>query len=244
MKRKQRGSIAIFILVGLTVLLTISLGVSGLSISNLREANRSTSSVLAYQAAQAGLELQISRSIAAIYKNNGAFQATSTDLTGDVSALVSGATASTSVTPQGDPSWAWITCTVKVGHFTRSVRQLVNAKNVGIWNNAIFAGTGASGQQINGNVNIRGSVHTLGDGEDFIDLLGTGKYFAGDSYTDSNSNGKWDPGEPFVDAVGDGKYHGPDPYNDTNGNGVYDAPLTSASLDAVFSGGGDIGNNY
>ena len=33
-----------------------------------------------------------------------------------------------------------------------------------IWDNAIFAGSGASGRVINGNVNIRGSVHILGEG--------------------------------------------------------------------------------
>jgi hypothetical protein len=40
-------------------------------------------------------------------------------------------------------------------------------------NNAIFAGVGKSGKGIAGNVDIRGSVHNLGEGEPFTEITGT-----------------------------------------------------------------------
>ena len=44
----------------------------------------------------------------------------------------------------------------------RRILALMRAVEISPWNNAIFAGEGASGRIINGNVDIRGSVHLLG----------------------------------------------------------------------------------
>ncbi len=44
----------------------------------------------------------------------------------------------------------------------RRILSLLRARQINPWNNAIFAGEGASGKLINGNVDIRGSVHLLG----------------------------------------------------------------------------------
>jgi hypothetical protein len=44
----------------------------------------------------------------------------------------------------------------------RSILALLRAREISPWNNAIFAGEGAAGRVINGNVDIRGSVHLLG----------------------------------------------------------------------------------
>ncbi|MBU4361176.1 pilus assembly PilX N-terminal domain-containing protein [bacterium] len=52
------------------------------------------------------------------------------------------------------------------GKYDNSIRYVQVDATVGslsIWDNAIFAGTGASGRVINGNVDIRGSVHILGE---------------------------------------------------------------------------------
>lgn len=51
----------------------------------------------------------------------------------------------------------------------REVESVYVAKDINVWNNAIFAGTGASGALINGNVSIHGSVHLLGDDLDPFD---------------------------------------------------------------------------
>ena len=82
-----------------------------------------------------------------------------------------------------DDVWLQSTGTLSgVGH---SVLVYVKMINVSPWNNAIFGGSGASGSMINGNVDIRGSVHILGDGlaaGDFaIDLGGTSE-LVGNNY--------------------------------------------------------------
>ena len=45
---------------------------------------------------------------------------------------------------------------------SRIAEEIVRAVNVNVWKNAIFAGAGQSGNLINGNVSVHGSVHLLG----------------------------------------------------------------------------------
>ena len=45
----------------------------------------------------------------------------------------------------------------------RRAEVVIEGADVNVWNNAIFAGAGAAGAVINGNVSIHGSVHILGD---------------------------------------------------------------------------------
>jgi hypothetical protein len=69
------------------------------------------------------------------------------------------------------------------GKYDNSIRYVQVDATVGslsIWDNAIFAGSGASGRVINGNADIRGSVHILGEELDpddpaveAIDITGT-----------------------------------------------------------------------
>ena len=60
----------------------------------------------------------------------------------------------------------------------KSIEAVYDTRDFGIWNNAIFAGVGQSGALINGNVNIAGSVHLLGDdlpeGALALNMSGTG----------------------------------------------------------------------
>jgi len=85
---------------------------------------------------------------------------------------------------------------------------------VNIWNNAVFSGHGQDGIAIKGNVGIHGSVHILGDGEEFTDL---------------NGDGDWDIGEP---------------YKDTNHDGAYDAPLAPGQPALDMTGTATLSNNY
>lgn len=61
---------------------------------------------------------------------------------------------------------------------TRYIQVDAKAGPLSVWDNAIFAGTGAYGRVINGNVDIRGSVHVLGEAgqamEWEIEIGGTG----------------------------------------------------------------------
>jgi hypothetical protein len=245
MKRHLKsGTIALVSLIAMALLLTIALGLSGLTMQNLRRSPRDTSLNLALQAAQAGVELQIARCFGAIEEEQGRFVAQTAVLTTDLAAVAPGATATAWVSPFDNGRQAWVTCNATIRGFTRSVRVRIDSKNVSIWNNAVFAGTGASGQAINGNVDVRGSVHMLGEGEKYSDLNGNAQWDPAESYTDSNRNGVWDPGEPFVDSNGDGVWSAAEPFNDANRNGIYDEPLTSADLNSSFSGNAYVGNNY
>jgi len=132
----------------------------------------------------------------------------------------------------------------KFAHRTVKVVVITDRENISVWNNVIFGGVGQAGRSIQGNVVIRGSMHLLGDGENYTDLDGDGHWSAAETYTDTNQNGKWDPGEPYTDSDGDGHYDVVEPYVDSNGNGQYDPPLTVTDLAEEVSGTANVGNNY
>lgn len=79
----------------------------------------------------------------------------------------------------------WIRSTGTVGDAVQRVLVYVKMVNLSPWDNVIFAGVGAAGKLINGNVDIRGSVHILGEGlasTDYaIDLGGTAE-LVGNNY--------------------------------------------------------------
>jgi len=243
-KKREKGAVAIYVLLSIIILLTVSLAVASYGTQSLLRIKRDRYSITAVQASYAALDHMTGKAYYSLTSGSASsLTSMSQDLSSDLNTIAPGCTATGWVTPASNTT-AYITATVTYKGITRSVRNLVKAKNVGIWNNAIFAGSGATGQAINGNVDIRGSMHILGDGEPYLDLYGLGHYFAGDPYTDKNKNGHWDPGEPFTDSLGTGQYAPPDPFNDVNGNGAYDPPMTQTSLDSSFSGTAYIGNNY
>ncbi len=248
-KRLQKGSLSMFMLLGMSVLLVLCLGASSASMHTMLRARRDTQAVAALQAAQAGLDYEIALAFEDLQSNNGYFttrtRALGSTLSSFLTGLGPGASVISTVIPTADPKKAWATCTTATFEgMTKSVRTFLDSRNVGIWNNAIFAGSGASGQAINGNVDIRGSVHILGEGEAYSDINGNGQRDPAEPFTDQNANGTWDPGEPFVDSNGDNVWNAAEPYNDTNHNGLYDPPLTQTDLNSSFSGNAHIGNNY
>ncbi len=241
---KRTGAIALVSLMAMSLLLTVALGLTGLVMQNVKRSGRDTQDNLALQAAQAGLELQVSRSFGVISENRGLFVSSTTDISSALNGITNGVSARSWVAPFDGGRQAWITCTATVRNMTRSLRSRVVARNVSLWNNSVFAGAGAAGQTINGNVDIRGSVHLLGEGEKYSDLNGNGQHDPAESFTDGNRNGVWDPGEAFSDANRDGVWSAGEPFNDANRNGLYDEPLTSTALNSTFSGTAYVGNNY
>ncbi len=241
---RARGSTAVYCLLVLTCLMTMASGIGSWALSSLTKSGLNRDAIIAFNAVQAANEQGITQAFAAIDQVNGVFQAATYTMSDTLSNIAPGCTATVSVTPEASANLAWVSSTVTYRGSTKSLRTLIKLKNVGIWNNAIFAGTGAAGQSINGNVNIRGSVHILGEGEAYTDLNGNGVHDNAEPFTDKNGNGVWDPGEPFVDTNGDGVWNAAEPFNDTNGNGVYDPPLTQTDLDSSFSGSAYVGNNY
>ena len=77
----------------------------------------------------------------------------------------------------GKDDEVWVRSTARIRNTEKTIQTYIRALDVNIWNNAVFGGSGASGASINGNVDIRGSVHILGDGlsasQYAIDLSGS-----------------------------------------------------------------------
>lgn len=244
--RKNRASSSVVVLLIMTLLLAGGMTLAGMTLQELSRTERDEESLVAFQAAQAGLEFQIAQSYDQLDENNGQFVSGTQELCGLMDPINEGGCVYSDVIAIDDGTFsrAYFTAWAIHGEFTRSVRAYVRSRNVSIWNNAIFAGTGAAGQAINGNVDIRGSVHILGDGEAYDDLNGNGTRDPAEPWNDTNKNGVWDPGEPFTDTNSDGVWNVAEPYNDTNSNGVYDPPLTVTDLSSDFSGTAYIGNNY
>ncbi len=78
---------------------------------------------------------------------------------------------------QGRTDRIWIKATGTYDQTTRTIFIMLRARNIFPWNNAIFAAEGQNGMLINGNVQIAGSVHLLGESlssfDYAMDLSGT-----------------------------------------------------------------------
>ena len=86
----------------------------------------------------------------------------------------------------------WVRSTGRVDGLSQTIEIYARMVNLSPWDNAIFGGAGSSGAMVNGNVNIRGSVHILGeglnDGDNAIDLGGTAE-LVGNHYNIGNPQG-------------------------------------------------------
>ena len=77
----------------------------------------------------------------------------------------------------------WVRSTGTYRGKTRAILSKFRMKNINPWNNAIFAGAGQAGRVINGNVDIRGSVHILGDASEHGPIMEmTGSGYVGNNY--------------------------------------------------------------
>ncbi|MDI9638806.1 hypothetical protein QPK87_18600 [Kamptonema cortianum] len=242
--RTSRGFSSVFVILFMSVSLILVLGLTAYTSQTMLRSKNEKDAMIAFQSAQAILEQQVAQSYEFAKTNNGLFKPEVKNFNTMLADLGNTITGTASVVTELDASRAWVTATVNVGGKSKSLRAHITTKDVSIWNNAIFAGTGASGQAINGNVDIRGSVHILGEGEPYSDLNGNGVRDDAEVFTDTNKNGVWDPGEPFVDRNNDGVWNSAEPFNDTNFNGVYDPPAKTTDLSSDFGGTAHIGNNY
>ncbi|MEZ0325570.1 MAG: hypothetical protein ACAH95_06670 [Fimbriimonas sp.] len=243
--RRQRGGTMVYVLMVVSMLLVMSLGAAALSMGGLARARSDQKNAIAFNAAQAVMEIGIYETVVRLKGDYGNFTTYSGTVSSTVDSIAPGCTATYTLTPaSGDSSFGWITATVTYLGKTKSIRGSLSAKDLGIWNNAVFAGSGAAGQSINGNVDMRGSVHVLGEGEPYVDTNGDGTWTRAETFTDRNGNGVWDPGELFTDSNGDNVWTSAEPYNDINLNGTYDSPVIASAMSSSFSGGALIGNNY
>jgi hypothetical protein len=85
-----------------------------------------------------------------------------------------------------NPNRIFVESTGTMAGTTAVLEGYLALKDYGPWNNAIFAGAGASGATINGNADIRGSVHILGTGLTSADYA---VYMSGGALIGNNYNG-------------------------------------------------------
>ncbi|MCE5199604.1 hypothetical protein LLG39_11585, partial [bacterium] len=254
--KSNRGSGMVLGFVVLTLVFALAVSFIGITTSSLIAAKRDSLRIRALACAEAGIDKGISQlmSSGGTWRNH---PSTNPDEhSGDnplcIEGLASGETfkvcarsgsgitdgkiiiTSTGTVVQGD------------ARISRTLRVVVSFRkeNVNVWNNAIFGGVGQTGRSINGNVQIRGSIHLLGDGENYTDLDGDGNWDDNESYTDSNHNSSYDLGETYTDTDHDGHRDSREPFQDVNGNGTRDPALTVTDLAEEISGSANIGNNY
>jgi hypothetical protein len=66
----------------------------------------------------------------------------------------------------------------------------VTVRRLTIWDNALFGGAGQGGKTINGNVEIRGSIHIVGDPANVLDLGGGAAVI--NNYSNAADSSNWD----------------------------------------------------
>ena len=96
----------------------------------------------------------------------------------------------------GETDEIWIKSVGTFGDEIQTLQVYAKMNNSSIWNNAIFAGAGAAGAMVNGNVNIRGSVHILSSGlssTDTVISMGGTAELVGNNY-----NGLAQPFRPSI----------------------------------------------
>ena len=90
--RKQRGGVAAFAILSMTLLLTVGVGVAGLTVQSMKRARRDVRAATAFQAAQAGLDYQLAKEFASLESRNGGFVNYEGSSTSDLTPLAPGCT--------------------------------------------------------------------------------------------------------------------------------------------------------
>ena len=246
-RSKNEGSALVTAIIVMMMVSMFGLAYLTLTSTSLMRARREERRAATQYLAEAGLEYVIAQVIDTATANGGTISSQTINTDTVLDSLKTGGTGSVVVTALSSKT-ATVTSTANYTGLTERIRVRLKIKHVGIWDNAIFGGIGQSGRGINGNVDIRGSVHILGDGDPFTDTNGNGVWDAAEPFVDGNGNGVFEPllGETFTDVDGNGVWSPEETYQDNNLNGIYDSPLTATDLDtaADLSGTALIGNNY
>ncbi len=202
----NRGSLLIISYLVITVLITLGAAFVITSLNEARIAERQRRATVAFHIAEAGMERVMydlrqdfvndsnSPSWAdgdingmAIGPNTGSYYSVnyaSTSLNG-------GSYSVSLLNVSGKTDALWIRSTGTLGDETQTIQVYAKIYSTSPWNNAIFAGAGASGAMVNGNVNIAGSVHILGTGLQSTDLavdLGGTAELIGNNYEDLSAS--------------------------------------------------------
>lgn len=200
------GSLLILSYLVIFVLLALGAAFIAMSVNESRIAERQRRTTLAFHTAEAGIE----RAFYDLRQDfiNDANSPSWAD--GDINGLAIGPdTANFYATGYGSTSLnggsyavqlknvsgladaVWVRSTGTLGDAQQTIEVYAKIVSISPWNNAIFAGAGASGAMVNGNVNISGSVHILGTGLQSTDLvvdLGGTAELIGNNYEDLSAS--------------------------------------------------------
>jgi len=181
----KKGSLFLLTLLLVVVILILGAALAVVSVVESRTAERERLTIQAFHVAEAGLER-------GIYELRQDFLAdlsspswadgdiNGIDVTGSyvsgsppagyyplLSGSLNGGTFSVEIQNEsGSSQDIWIKSTGILGGSSQVIRVYARINNISPWGNAIFAGTGSATthRMINGNVDVRGSVHILGTG--------------------------------------------------------------------------------
>lgn len=180
----ESGSVLVVSYFVITILLGIGAAFLLISVNEIRTAERQRMEVMALHIAEAGIERAL-YDLKEDYENDSSSPSWNDGtintyaLTADTSNYYSipytgttfnGGSYSVQLKNTSETNEIWVRSTGTIQDLTYTVQAYVKMSNISPWNTAIFAGAGASGTMINGNVDISGSVHVLGTGLDPGDL--------------------------------------------------------------------------
>ncbi|MBI5149863.1 MAG: hypothetical protein HZA28_03730 [Candidatus Omnitrophica bacterium] len=198
----NRGSLLILSYLVIFVLLTLGAVFIAMSVNESRTAERQRRVIWAFHTAEAGIERALydlrrdfvndaSSPSWADGNINGLTVGPDTanfyDIGYGATSLNGGSYAVQLKNVSGINDAIWIRSTGTLGDVQQTIEVYAKIVSISPWNNAIFAGAGAAGAMVNGNVNIRGSVHILGTGLQSSDLvvdLGGTAEIIGNNYKD------------------------------------------------------------
>lgn len=206
--KNEKGTAFIVSYIVIVVLLILGIVFTARSIVESRIAERQKRAVQAFDIAEAGLERTL-------YKLKQDFENDTTNPSwadGNIDDLVRASSLTYTTLPYtsttlGNGSYnvelknvtdvtgatlddeIWVKSTGTSGDIRKTVQAYVKIVNLSPWDNVIFAGAGSAGNIINGNVDIRGSVHilatSLGDDDiaiEVVEIGGSGRI--GNNYKD------------------------------------------------------------
>ena len=179
MKRDEKGLVFVLVMAFMLLLVVIATGFIKLSNNEIRATMRQGDSMKALYIAEGGFQRAL-YDLKQDFVNGGGSPSWSD---GSISTYTGGPDTNNFYTLSGYPSSLgggnytvrlknitnetdeiWVRTQGTYNNVTRTVQAYVKIKNISPWNNAVFAGTGASGSAISGNVYVHGSVHVLGSG--------------------------------------------------------------------------------
>lgn len=196
----DHGSMLIISYFVIVILVGLGAALSMLAVNEGKVSERQRLTTVAFNIAEAGLE----RGLYDLRRDFVGATGTPSWADGDINGMTAGPnTGSYYALPYANPSInggsytvsllnvagqddVWIQSVGTINDITHTIVAYVRMVDISPWGNAIFAGKGASGTMINGIVDIRGSVHILGNdlnpGDFAVDMGGTAE-LVGNNYS-------------------------------------------------------------